>query len=165
MTQTRWVVRLLRVLLVVLFAALVVGQVLAVPGQFSGMAGEQVEIARLRWPLTVLGILGLLGVQVVVVCTWRLLTMVQTDRIFRPEAFRWVDGIVWAVLGGWLALAAGAGAVVVTMYVTPELRDPGLPMALGGVTLVGLVGVLLMVVMRALLRQAAALQTEMDEVV
>jgi hypothetical protein len=58
-----------------------------------------------------------------------------------------------------------AVAVTVTLYVTPELRDPGTPVLLGGMVLIGGVLVLLMVVMRALLRQAAALQTDLDAVI
>ena len=165
MNLTYKAVGLLRVLLVLLFAALLVGQVMSLPGQFASMASEEPDLAFLRWPLTVLGVLGLLCVQVVVVCTWKLLTMVKADRIFSKEAFAWVDGIVWAITAGWLLLLAASGALVVTIYFTPELRDPGLPMVLFGMVLVGGVVVLLMVVLRALLRQAATLQTDMDAVI
>lgn len=44
--------------------------------------------------LTIAAVVGLLCVQVVIVCTWRLLDMVRADRIFSQAAFRWVDGIV-----------------------------------------------------------------------
>ncbi len=165
MNLTYKAVGLLRVLLVLLFAALVVGQVLSIPGQFAHLAQEEPAVAFLRWPLTVAGILGFLCVQVVVVCTWRLLTMVKADRIFSRDALGWVDGIVWAITVAWLLLAAAAAALVLTIYVTPELRDPGLPMALMGTVLVGAVVVLLMVVLRALLRQAVGLRTDLDAVI
>lgn len=165
MTLTSAAVRLLRVLLVLLFAALVVGQVLSIPGQFAFMAQEEPDLAFLRWPLTILGVLGLLCVQVVIVCTWKLLGMVEADRIFTSDAFAWVDGIVWAIVAAWVALAAAAGSLTVTLYLTPELRDPGLPMMLGGMVLVGAVVVLLTFVLRALLRQAASLRTDMDAVI
>ena len=100
-----------------------------------------------------------------IVCTWKLLTMVKADRIFSSAAFAWVDGIVWAISVAWLLLAAMAAALTVIIYVTPELRDPGTPMLLFGLVLVGGVVVMLMIVMRALLRQAAALQTDMDAVI
>lgn len=164
MTVTRPAVLVLRVLLVLLFVGLLVGQVMSVPGQFASLADEP-DVDHLRWPLTAAGILGLLAVQVVVVCTWRLLSLVRDDRIFSPAAFAWVDGIVWALASGWVVLLAGSGAIVVTMYVTPELRDPGLPMFLLGLDLVGGVVVLLVVVLRALLRQAAALRTDLDAVI
>jgi hypothetical protein len=155
----------LRVLLVLLFAGLVVGQTLSFPGQFAHMAQEEPALAHLRWPLTLAAVLGLLAVQVVIVCTWRLLTMVTADRIFSEDAFAWVDGIMWALAAGWLVLLGAAAALVVTLYVTPELRDPGLPMVLTGMVVVGAVVVLLMLVLRALLRQATALRTDLDTVI
>ena len=159
------VVMALRVLLVALFLGLVVGQALSVPGQFSSLGEEAPALASLRWPLTVIGVLVLLCLQVVVVSTWRLLSMVRTDRIFSTDAFAWVDAIVWSVTGAWLLYLAGSGSLVLTVVRTPELRDPGVPMALLGLGLVGGVVVLLMVVLRALLRQAAALRTDMDAVI
>ena len=156
---------LLRVLLVLLFVAALVFQLFSVPGQFADVGQETPELAVLRWPLTVVGILELLCLQVVIVCTWKLLTMVQTDRIFSADAFGWVDGIVWAVSAGWLLFAGLSAAMVGLIYVTPELRDPGTPILLFAMVLVGGVAVLLMIVMRALLRQAAALRTDMDAVI
>jgi hypothetical protein len=165
MNLTYKVVGLLRVLLVVLFAASVVGQTLSVPGQFSDIGQGSPDLAYLRWPLTAFGVLELLCVQVVIVCTWKLLTMVKADRIFSPDAFVWVDGIVWAIVVAWLLLAGMAAALTAIIYVTPELRDPGTPMLLFGLVLVGGVVVMLMIVMRALLRQAAELRTDMDAVI
>lgn len=165
MNLTRAVVRVLRILLVLLFGIVLVGQTLSWPGQFAAMAREEPLLAGLRWPLTIVAVLGLVCVQVVIVCTWRLLSMVEADRIFSTAAFAWVDAIVWAVVAGWLLLAGGAGAIVLTIYFTPELRDPGTPLLLAGVVLVAGVLVLLMVVLRALLRQAAALRTDLDAVI
>ncbi|WP_225752624.1 DUF2975 domain-containing protein [Actinotalea sp. Marseille-Q4924] len=166
MMLTRGAVGLLRVLLVLLFLATVVGQTLSIPGELSSLAqADAPAIARLRWPLTVAAVVGMVCVQVVIVCTWRLLGMVRTDRIFSRDAFAWVDAILWALAVAWLLLAAGAGALVLTIYVTPEIRDPGIPMMLGGMVLVATVVVLLMVVMRALLRSATALRDDMDAVI
>jgi len=165
MNLTYKAVGLLRVLLALVFLASVVGQTLAWPGEFAYMAHQEPSLAHLRWPLTAVAVLALLCVEVVIVCTWKLLTMVKADRIFSKEAFAWVDGIVWAITAAWVLLLGASVAVAVTLYVTPELRDPGLPMALGGMVLVGGALVLLMVVMRALLRQAAALQTDLEAVI
>ena len=159
------VVGLLRVLLVLLFVASVVGQLLSVPGQFADIGEGAPALAGLRWPLTAFGVLELLCVEVVIVCTWKLLAMVQADRIFSPDAFAWVDGIVWAITAAWVLLAGMSAVLTTIIYVTPELRDPGTPMLLFGLVLVGGVVVMLMVVMRALLRQAAALRTDMDAVI
>lgn len=165
MTLTRGAVGLLKILLVLLLLATVVGQTLSWPGQFASLAEAEPPLARLRWPLTAAAVAGLLCIQVVIVCTWRLLDMVRADRIFSRDAFAWVDGIVWALAAAWLVLAAAAGALVLTIYLTPELRDPGLPMMLGGLVLVASVVLLLVVVMRALLHSATALRDDMDAVI
>jgi Protein of unknown function (DUF2975) len=164
MNLTHHAVALLRVLLVLLFVAALFGQVVAWPGQFSSL-GDQPDLDHLRWPLTALAVLVMLCVEVVIVATWKLLTMVEADRIFSADAFVWVDAIVWAIAAAWALLLAGSLALGVTIYVTPDLRDPGVPVLLGGMVLVGGVLVLLMVVMRALLRQAASLRTDMDGVI
>ena len=57
------------------------------------------------------------------------------------------------------------GALVLTIYLTPEIRDPGIPMMLGGMVLVASVVLLLVVVMRALLHSATALRDDMDGVI
>jgi hypothetical protein len=149
----------LRVLLVMLFAGLVVAQVMSMPGQFAAMAKEEPDLAYLRWPLTIWSILELLCIQVVIVCTWKLLTLVTADRIFSEEAFAWVDTIIWALGVGW-ALFLG-----VFVYLGFLANDPGLPILMFGMVLVGGVLVLLVVVLRALLRQATTLRTDMEAVI
>lgn len=100
-----------------------------------------------------------LCVQVVIVCTWKLLTLVKNDRIFSEASLGWVDAIVWAIAAAWVVL------VGVFLYVGFNADDPGLPLLLfllvTGVTALGL----LMVVMRALLRQATTLRTDMEAVI
>jgi hypothetical protein len=149
----------LRVLLVMLFAGLVVAQVMSMPGQFAYMAEEEPDLAYLRWPLTIWSILELLCIQVVIVCTWRLLTLVTSDRIFSEEAFAWVNAIIWALGAGWVLFLG------VFVYLGFLANDPGLPILMFGMVLVGGVLVLLMVVMRALLRQATTLRSDMEAVI
>ncbi len=165
MLGVKWIVALLRVLLVLAFVFLLVMQVFGVPGDILHDLQESPDAAHLLWPMLVVVELELLCAQVVIVCTWKLLTMVKADRIFSTDAFAWVDGIVWAITVAWLLLAAMAATLTTIIYVTPELRDPGTPMLLLGLVLVGTVVVMLMVVMRVLLRQAAALRTDMDAVI
>lgn len=165
MNLTRTAVGLLRVLLVLLFLATVVGQTLSWPGKFAYLAREDPDLAHLRWPLTAVAVLVLLGVEVVIVCIWKLLTLITAGRIFSTDAFAWVDTIVWSLATAWVLLLAGSLAIVVTIYITPELRDPGMPMLLAGVVLAAGVPALLMIVMRTLLRQAAALRTDLDAVI
>ncbi|MGA8117074.1 MAG: DUF2975 domain-containing protein [Actinocatenispora sp.] len=149
----------LRVFLVLLFAILVVFQVLSLPGQFAHMAKENPDLAYLRWPATAVTVFWVLCVQVVIVSTWKLLTLVRNDRIFSDASRAWVDAIVWAIAAAWVVL------VGVFLYVGFNADDPGTPLLLllllTGVTVLGL----LMVVMRALLRRATTLQTDMQAVI
>ncbi|MGC4812521.1 DUF2975 domain-containing protein [Micromonospora sp. DT228] len=149
----------LRVFLGVLFVVLIGFQTFSLPGQFAHMAQESPEDAYLRWPLTAITVFWVLCVQVVIVSTWKLLSLVKNDRIFTEASLRWVDLIVWAVGAAWVVL------VGVFLYVGFHADDPGVPILLFlltmGVTVLGL----LMVVMRALLRQATTLRTDMEAVI
>lgn len=149
----------LRAALVVLFAVLVVFQTLSLPGQFRYMAEQDPDVAHLRWPLTAVTVFLVLCVQVVVVATWRLLGLVEADRIFSDVAFRWVDAIVRAVATAWTVLLG------LFLLVGFNADDPApvllLLLVLAGVAVVGL----LMVVMRALLRQATALRSDLEAVI
>ena len=44
-------------------------------------------------------------VQAVIVCTWKLLSMVQRDRIFTTASLIWVDAIIGAMAAAWLIMA------------------------------------------------------------
>ena len=149
----------LRVFLVVLFGILVVFQTLSLPGQFAYMAEQSPDLAYLRWPMTAVSVFWVLCVQVVIVATWRLLTLVKKDRIFSQASLAWVDAIVWAIAAAWMVLLG------VFLYVGFNADDPGLPLLLF-LLLVGVAALgLLMVVMRALLRQATTLRTDMEAVI
>ena len=149
----------LRILLVCLFGLLVVLQTLSLPGQFAHMAEESPHDAHLRWPMTALAAAVLLCAQVVIVCTWKLLTLVRDDRIFSERSLVWVDAILWAIGAAW-ALVAG-----LFLYVGATGDDPGLPILLLLLVLAGAVLGLLMVVMRALLCQATTLRTDLEAVI
>jgi len=134
-------------------------QVMSLPGQFAHMAVEDPEHAYLRWPATAVTVFWVLCVQVVLVCTWKLLTLVENDQIFTQPSVVWVNGIVGAIGAAWVVL------VGVLLYVGVNATDPGLPLLLflllTGVTVLGL----LMMVMRALLLRATTLRTDMDAVI
>ena len=149
----------LRAFLVLLFAILVMFQTVSLPGQFAHMAQESPDLAYLRWPLTAVSVLLVLCVQVVVVCTWKLLTLVERDRIFSEASMAWVDAIVWAIAAAWVTLAGVFGFMVLTF------DDPGLPLLVLLMTIGVAVLGLLMVVMRALLRQATNLRADMEAVI
>lgn len=159
MFTERRAVAVLRGCLVILFAVLLVLQTLSLPGQFAYQAEQSPEAASLRWPLTALAVFWVLCVQVVVVCTWKLLTLVQRDEIFSDGSFVWVDTILGAIAAAWIVLLG------VFLAVGFAADDPGLPLLL----LLFLVGVavlgLLMVVMRTLLRRATTLRSDMAAVI
>lgn len=92
----------LRFFLVVLFGILVVFQLLSLPGQFRQMAEQNPNDAPLRWPMTIIAGFLVLCVQVVVVATWQLLTLVKNDRIFSDASQTWVNAIAaaWLVVTG-----------------------------------------------------------------
>ncbi|MGM1060545.1 DUF2975 domain-containing protein [Saccharothrix sp. Mg75] len=149
----------LRVFLVLLFGVLLLLQVMSLPGQFADMARESPGSAHLRWPLTAVTVFWVLCVQVVVVATWKLLDLVKDDRIFSDHALRWVDAIVWAIAAGWVTFTA------VFLFVGFSGGGPGnlllMFLVLIGITVLGL----LMVVMRALLRQATTLRDDLESVI
>ena len=165
MQRTNVPVIVLRVFLASLFALLVLMQVMSLPGQFTPDARESPDLAHVSWTLLAVAELAVLCVQVVIVCTWKLLTMVKKDRIFSEASLPWVDGIVWSFVAGWLLLLGVSVYVTAFIYFTPGLRDPGVPILLFGMVLVGSVLVLLMVILRALLRQATTLRTDMEAVI
>jgi len=150
---------LLKVGMAALFAVLLVFQFLSFPGGIAYDAQQHPEQAYLRWPLTFLAGFCIFCAEVVVFSTWKLLSLVQSDRIFSDAAFKWVNAIIWAIAGAWTIL------VGFLIWVFSNADDPGFPMVLLffvlSVTVVGL----LMIVMRALLRQATALRTDMEAVI
>jgi hypothetical protein len=165
MQKMDWVVVPLRVLLVMVFIGLLVAQFLSLPGEFRQQAEEHHEAGWMPWLLLTFAILEVVCIQIVIVCTWRLLTLVGSDRIFSEESFVWVDVIMWTMVAGWLLLASLSASLVGIIYFTPELRDPGTPILLTGMVLIGGVVVLTIVVLRALLRQATVLRTDLEEVI
>jgi hypothetical protein len=149
----------LRIVLVAAFLLLVLFQVMSLPGQFAHMAAENPERAWLQWPLTIFAILEVACVQVVIVSTWKLLTMVKRDQIFSRRAFVWVDVIMWAIAAAWIMLAVFSAIVVL------NADDPGLPILLILTLVAGAAVGLVVVVLRALLRQAADLRSDLETVI
>ncbi|MGZ5400119.1 MAG: DUF2975 domain-containing protein [Nocardioides sp.] len=158
MLTTDRVVQGLRVLLVLAFLAILVLQLMSVPGTIDYNADRSSD-PFWRYPLLAALEVELLCVQVVIVATWKLLGMVREDLIFSDAAFRWVDLIIGAMAVAW-ATFAGLGAFI---FLTSD--DPGLPLMVSIMLLAGAVIGLLMYVMRALLRQATTLRTDMDAVI
>ena len=158
-------VRALRAVL----AVVLVGTVLVQAGMLWALiSGSDPEDGSL--PLTalrVITVLGLLAVQVALVCVWRLVTMVRRGTVFSHAAFRYVDAVIGAIVAAALVWFA------VTVLNAPGQRDdPGVTVIMGGVGLAVLGVALLVLVLRMLLAQAVArdaeaslLQAELDEVI
>jgi hypothetical protein len=157
--------RALRAVLVLVLTGTVLLQALMVWVLVSGSDPEDGSL-----PLTalrVLTILGMISIQVIGVCVWRLVTMVRRGTVFSHAAFRYVDVVIGAIV------AAALVWFVVTAVNAPGQRDdPGVTVIMGGIG-VGILGVALIVlVLRMLLAQAVArdveavqLRAELDEVV
>jgi hypothetical protein len=158
-------VNALRAVLVVVFVGTVFIQALMVWMLVSGRDPEDGSL-----PLTalrVITILGMVSVQVAVVCVGRLVTMVRRGTVFSHAAFRYVDGVIGAIVAAALVWFA------VTVVNAPGQRDdPGVTAIMGGVGVAILGVALIFFVLRLLLAQAVArdaeaaqMQAELAEVI
>lgn len=137
------------------------GQLWFFPTLAGQLARTYPELEWLRVPLLAVVVLVILGVQVALVALWRLLSMVERDSVFSPDAFGWVDVIIVAavidtglVLGVWTLLTFGVNA-----------NPPALMLTEVGLVVCGSALALLMVVMKGLLRKASLLRVELSGVV
>jgi hypothetical protein len=158
-------VRALRAVLVAVFASTVFVE--AVMG-WALVSGNDPEDGSL--PLTTLRVIVILGVvtaQVVVVCVWRLVTMVRRGTVFSQAAFRYVDILIGAIA------AAALLWFTLTAVLAPHHQDnPGITVIMAGIGMAVLGGALIVLVLRMLLAQAVArdgeaaqMQAELDEVI
>ncbi|MET8157400.1 DUF2975 domain-containing protein [Sphaerisporangium sp. NPDC005289] len=156
-------VRALRAVLAVLLA----GTVLVQAGMVWALATDPEEGSLPLTPLRLIAILGMVSVQVALVCVWRLLAMVRRGTVFSHAAFRYVDAVIGAIVAAALLWFA------VTALNAPGQRDdPGVTVIMGGVGLAILGVALIVLVLRMLLAQAVArdveaarMQAELDEVI
>ncbi|MBN9131715.1 MAG: DUF2975 domain-containing protein [Paenarthrobacter ureafaciens] len=122
------------------------------------------EAARIAFLMIV--VLGILCVQVVAVCVWRLLTMVRRGTVFSNGAFTFVDIIFWAVS------VAAVLVFSIAVLLAPGDVAPGVVLLICGAALMVGGVALVILVLRALLAQAVArdveaagLRAELDEVI
>ena len=155
----------LRAVLVVVLAGPVFVQALMVWALVSGSDPEDGSLPLT--PLRVITILGMVSVQVIGVCVWRLVTMVRGGTVFSHAAFRYVDIVIGAIVAAALVWFA------VTALNAPGQRDdPGVTVIMGGAGVAILGVALIVLVLRMLLAQAVArdveaaqMQAELDEVI
>jgi hypothetical protein len=125
------------------------------------------DVADVAVPVLVIIVLGIVTIQVTMVCVWRLLTMVRRGTVFSHAAFRYVDVVIGAVAAASL-LTFGLGVVLAP----GESAAPGVVLLIGGMAVLVAGVALVVVVLRMLLAQAVArdteahhLQAELDEVI
>ncbi|MEU9802908.1 DUF2975 domain-containing protein [Streptomyces sp. NPDC051000] len=163
----RLTVLALRAVLVMLAAGTVFVLGVMVPLLAIDLEDLDTEYAHLRVPLLALTVLGVVAIQVVLVCVWRLVTMVKRGTVFSHAAFRYVDVVMGTVVAAALLVFA-LGVVLAPGEAVP----PGMVLLIGGAG-TGVLGVALIVlVLRMLLAQAVArdveaahLRAELDEVI
>jgi hypothetical protein len=157
----------LRMVLGMVLAGSLFVQVVMVPLLSIDLEESGRELAGARGPIVVIVVLGIVAVQVTVVCVWRLLTMVRRGTVFSSAAFRYVDVVFGAVAAASL-LTVGLGVVLAP----GEAVAPGVVLLVGGAAVMIAGVALIVLVLRMLLAQAVArdaeahhLQAELDEVI
>lgn len=107
--------------------------------------------------------LGLMAcLQVIIVCTWKLLTLVRNEEIFSSANTRWVDGMVQAGYVGWFLLA---GLAPYCFLIAFKGDAPGALLMGFMLGLIATCALGVMVVLRELLRSATGLRADLDEVI
>ncbi|MEU9161392.1 DUF2975 domain-containing protein [Streptomyces sp. NPDC048424] len=155
----------LRAVLVVVLAGTVFVQALMLWALVSGNDPEDGSLPLT--PLRVVTMLGMVSVQVALVCVWRLVTMVRRGTVFSHAAFRYVDIVIGAIVA-----AALVWFTVTAINAPGQREDPGVTVIMAGVGVAILGVALLVLLLRMLLAQAVArdveasqMQAELDEVI
>ncbi|MFC8794877.1 DUF2975 domain-containing protein [Streptomyces cinereoruber] len=145
----------LRAVLAALLAGSVFVEAVMVPLLAADLNGLRPEYAYLRTPVLVLLVLGALTAQTVLVCVWRLVTMVRRGTVFSHAAFRYVDVVTGA-------FAAGAALVFAfaVLLAPGEAAAPGVVLLICGASLAVLGVALIVLVLRMLLAQAVEREAE-----
>jgi hypothetical protein len=150
----------LRAVVVMLLAGSVFVQAVMVPLLAADLDDVGGELAHLRVPVLVILLLGIVTAQVVLVCVWRLVTMVKRGTVFSHAAFRYVHIVIGAMVAAAL-LVFTLGALLAP----GEAVAPGVVLLLGGVGVAVLGVALVVLVLRMLLAQAAGMRAELEEVI
>ena len=158
-------VRALRTVLVGVLASTLFVQVVMVWASINGNDAEDGSLPMI--PLRLIVLLGVVAGQVIVVCVWRLVTMVRRGTVFSHAAFRYVDIVIGAIV-----TAALVWFAVTAINAPGQRADPGVTLIMGGVGVAILGVALIVLVLRMLLTQAVArdveatqMQAELDEVI
>lgn len=163
-------IRALRVIIALALAGSVLVQVVLLPLAWADLDGARPWV---RLSLLTVVLLGIVALQVTAICIWRLLTMVRRGTVFSSAAFRFVDVMIAAISAAAALVFAVAVIAALSNRTTPgDEVAPGLVGLVCGAALVVAGVAVLVIVMRALLAQAVALdstarhlQAELDEVI
>lgn len=161
------VVPALRAVLAAALAGSLVVLGVMVPLLAADLADLAPEYADLRVPVLVIVVLGVVAVQVVLVCVWRLVTLVRRGTVLSDASFRYVDVVLAAVsCAALLVFALGA------VLAPGDAVAPGVVILVGGAGLLVVLAALVVLVLRLLLAQAVArdvqardLEAELEQVV
>ncbi|MFF9066328.1 DUF2975 domain-containing protein [Streptomyces sp. NPDC014891] len=158
-------VRALRAVLAVVLVGTGLVQVLMVWMMISGNDPEDGSLPLT--PMRIIVLLGMVAAQVALVCVWRLVAMVRRGTVFSHAAFRYVDGVIGAIVAAallWFAVTA--------VNAPGQREDPGVTVIMAGIGVAILGVALIVLVLRMLLAQAverdgeaARMQAELDEVI
>lgn len=160
--------RIAVVALRVVLAMLIAGSVFVLAVMVPLLAADLREIEGdvPYYPILVITILGVVSAQVVLVCVWRLVTMVRDSTVFSNAAFRYVDIVIGAFVVASLLVFSFA------VLLAPGETAPGIVLLVCGIALAVFGVALVVLVLRLLLAQAVArddeasqLKAELDEVI
>ncbi|MFI8917288.1 DUF2975 domain-containing protein [Streptomyces sp. NPDC053513] len=156
-------VRALRVVL----AVVLTGTVFVQASMVWALATDPEDGSLPLTPLRLITILGMASAQVALVCVWQLVSMVRRGTVFSHTAFRYVDGVIGAIVAAallWFAVTA--------VNAPGQREDPGVTVIMGGIGVAILGVALIVLLLRMLLAQAVArdveatrMRAELDEVI
>src|ERR671921_925949 len=145
----------LRIVLALVLIGTLYVQMVMMPLLATDLGEFGPDSAGRRAALVAIPVLGIVTVQVTLVCVWRLLTMVRKGTVFSDRAFRYVDIIFGAVTAASL-LMFGLAVVLAP----GEAVAPGIVLLVCGASLMIAGAALIVLVLRALLAQAVASEAE-----
>jgi Protein of unknown function (DUF2975) len=153
----RLTVPALRAVIVVLFAGSVFVQAVMAPLMAGNLRQLEPEHAYLGTPLLVVVVLGMVTVEVVLACVWRLGTMARAGTVFSTGALRYVH-VVIGMMGTAAVLVFGLAVVLAPGDAVP----PGLVMLICGASVAVFGMALIVLLLRMLLAQAVARDVEAE---
>lgn len=172
-TLERLTIRALPAVLAALLAGSVFVQTVMMALLSADLADLRPELLYLRIPLVVIVVLGIASAQVVLICVWKLVTMVRKQTVFSPVAFRYVNLVIGAIVAAAVLIVAFAALMASANHRVPgDAVAPGVVGLICGAAVAVLGVALIVFVLRMLLTQAiareaeaAALQQELGQVI